>query len=76
MDSLTTRLVFHVETHKNLSINKPGVELEQFIRPAAALLYILRIPDGLEKFEQLLTCLLYTSPSPRDRQKSRMPSSA
>ena len=26
---------------------------------------------GLAKF-----CLLYTSPSPRDRQKSRMPSSA
>src|SRR5665213_3234635 len=25
---------------------------------------------------QLLTCLLYTSPSPRDRQKARMPSSA
>ena len=24
----------------------------------------------------LLACLLYTSPSPRDRQKSRMPSSA
>ena len=23
-----------------------------------------------------MTCLLYTSPSPRDRQKSRMPSSA
>ena len=27
-------------------------------------------------FEDLLVCLLYTSPSPRDRQKSRMPSSA
>ena len=26
--------------------------------------------------EKLSTCLLYTSPSPRDRQKSRMPSSA
>ena len=26
--------------------------------------------------EQFNTCLLYTSPSPRDRQKSRMPSSA
>ena len=26
--------------------------------------------------ENLLDCLLYTSPSPRDRQKSRMPSSA
>ena len=26
--------------------------------------------------EVTVTCLLYTSPSPRDRQKSRMPSSA
>ena len=25
---------------------------------------------------QIIICLLYTSPSPRDRQKSRMPSSA
>eukprot|EP00828_Plagiopyla_frontata_P036124 TRINITY_DN4775_c0_g1_i2.p1 TRINITY_DN4775_c0_g1~~TRINITY_DN4775_c0_g1_i2.p1 ORF type:complete len:400 (-),score=81.01 TRINITY_DN4775_c0_g1_i2:32-1231(-) len=29
-----------------------------------------------EKSEKLKICLLYTSPSPRDRQKSRMPSSA
>ena len=27
-------------------------------------------------FERHTICLLYTSPSPRDRQKSRMPSSA
>ena len=27
-------------------------------------------------FEESHNCLLYTSPSPRDRQKSRMPSSA
>ena len=26
--------------------------------------------------DEIITCLLYTSPSPRDRQKSRMPSSA
>ena len=26
--------------------------------------------------ENIYVCLLYTSPSPRDRQKSRMPSSA
>ena len=26
--------------------------------------------------DKLISCLLYTSPSPRDRQKSRMPSSA
>ena len=29
-------------------------------------------PDG----RKVYVCLLYTSPSPRDRQKSRMPSSA
>ena len=28
------------------------------------------------KIDAIYTCLLYTSPSPRDRQKSRMPSSA
>ena len=28
------------------------------------------------KQASILACLLYTSPSPRDRQKSRMPSSA
>ena len=43
--------------------------------------------DGSEAYDELVaafakiggqseTCLLYTSPSPRDRQKSRMPSSA
>ena len=45
---------------------------------------ILRTIAGLEKINegeiflkgQLISCLLYTSPSPRDRQKSRMPSSA
>ena len=31
---------------------------------------------GKSKIEQHKICLLYTSPSPRDRQKSRMPSSA
>ena len=31
--------------------------------------------DG-ESYETIEICLLYTSPSPRDRQKSRMPSSA
>ena len=29
-----------------------------------------------KKINECLDCLLYTSPSPRDRQKSRMPSSA
>ena len=29
-----------------------------------------------KKFQPYMTCLLYTSPSPRDRTRSRMPSSA
>ena len=41
-----------------------------------------RAASGITAFDELLqkaqskACLLYTSPSPRDRQKSRMPSSA
>ena len=36
------------------------------------------LPPGLEDFmlDRLRGCLLYTSPSPRDRTRSRMPSSA
>ena len=34
------------------------------------------INKNYEWFVQVTDCLLYTSPSPRDRQKSRMPSSA
>ena len=34
------------------------------------------IGDDPSAPKYLETCLLYTSPSPRDRQKSRMPSSA
>ena len=44
-----------------------------------ALIMVRDIPaDDKNPFttEQTVSCLLYTSPSPRDRQKSRMPSSA
>ena len=33
-------------------------------------------PADQRRFDNLLSCLLYTSPSPRDRTRSRMPSSA
>ena len=33
-------------------------------------------PESLIEELESMCCLLYTSPSPRDRQKSRMPSSA
>ena len=32
--------------------------------------------NGIPEYYEGTSCLLYTSPSPRDRQKSRMPSSA
>ena len=35
-----------------------------------------RYAEGRIRFAENMYCLLYTSPSPRDRQKSRMPSSA
>ena len=36
----------------------------------------IRIGQSVTLTGRCITCLLYTSPSPRDRQKSRMPSSA
>ena len=38
--------------------------------------YVARNIECLADDGRHVTCLLYTSPSPRDRQKSRMPSSA
>ena len=43
--------------------------------PGAVRNYIVKLSDAL-RYMIYDTCLLYTSPSPRDRQKSRMPSSA
>ena len=44
-------------------------------RPLGGGNYQLNV-DGDTNTWTAITCLLYTSPSPRDRQKSRMPSSA
>ena len=39
--------------------------------------HIFSLVMGEQAFDEMfIHCLLYTSPSPRDRQKSRMPSSA
>ena len=42
----------------------------------AGALYFGALGQRAERSRGTLNCLLYTSPSPRDRQKSRMPSSA
>ena len=54
-----------------VSIGGFGVSGEVDSAEAAVEFVAQHRPDIL-----LLDCLLYTSPSPRDRQKSRMPSSA
>ena len=38
--------------------------------------YDVQVGDVLYTYEQYMDCLLYTSPSPRDKSSSRMPSSA
>ena len=42
--------------------------------------WLIQIPDGpilsFDDWRMAYPCLLYTSPSPRDRTRSRMPSSA
>ena len=38
--------------------------------------YLSSMIENLRDDQQSLTCLLYTSPSPRDQRGSRMPSSA
>ena len=62
-------------------LNIEDTDIEQ---ATAELNNILSLMDKLgeidtgdsEPMAHPLNCLLYTSPSPRDRQKSRMPSSA
>ena len=44
--------------------------------PIGTVLAIIFGRMGMKRVERGEACLLYTSPSPRDRQKSRMPSSA
>ena len=56
----------------NIWINDPKIE-DLKIKAKQKGLWNLFLPKDYKK---LSPCLLYTSPSPRDRQKSRMPSSA
>eukprot|EP01017_Pseudomicrothorax_dubius_P019366 TRINITY_DN21289_c0_g1_i1.p1 TRINITY_DN21289_c0_g1~~TRINITY_DN21289_c0_g1_i1.p1 ORF type:complete len:104 (+),score=14.70 TRINITY_DN21289_c0_g1_i1:137-448(+) len=60
-------------SHDNLSLCFPRKEI--MIKAIAQALRVRSesIQSLLGKYQ---SCLLYTSPSPRDRQKSRMPSSA
>ena len=56
----------------------PGGRLNYHISGASALVYAGKNRHNFKRrgLTGYASCLLYTSPSPRDRQKSRMPSSA
>ena len=65
-------------------VNSPeflNLQVSKFIENLECDFQIIAIDDSNDpvlgdKFRRLCDCLLYTSPSPRDRTRSRMPSSA
>ena len=77
---------------KSFSVINTGIELQpgnvlKTISPQKSIMAKAELPDTiptggcfyeLNRFLGVLTlfCLLYTSPSPRDKRQSRMPSSA
>ena len=66
------------ESRQSLSeyINCNKNDIVFFPNPSTALNTVIKSLDLKENDEILTTCLLYTSPSPRDRTRARMPSSA
>ena len=65
---------------KLASINLSAEEQEKLTNDLSIILEHVQALSSLELDTNIedvfIHCLLYTSPSPRDRQKSRMPSSA
>ena len=57
-------------------LNKDHYGLEKVKNRILEYLAVLQLKGDMRSPIICLHCLLYTSPSPRDRQKSRMPSSA
>ena len=69
----SSRQVAALAEHLEVKLKRAGVPIlgkEGLARADWVLL------DTAEVIVHLFRCLLYTSPSPRDREKSRMPSSA
>ena len=71
------------ETEVNQHLTKRGwivvpMGTENLLPKVQKAIINMKDPDETANFIKYLPdgCLLYTSPSPRDRQKSRMPSSA
>ena len=90
-DLCTSHLLFSLKHEKrsstviNMSLRQPSRSSEHLLMLLGTHFSNLTIPAPViaakikvKKFDAFMTrsCLLYTSPSPRDRTRSRMPSSA
>ena len=74
-----TFLVIRVRSDRGV---KPKIRATMSMLNLTRVNHAVLIPDTpayagmLQKAKDYITCLLYTSPSPRDVEESRMPSSA
>ena len=66
-------LAFYTDIFSQIKKEFPTIKLHTLGPPEIA--HIAKL-EKMSHTDVLKACLLYTSPSPRDRQKSRMPSSA
>ena len=71
-------IVVNLYTPQEVELGQTGLDedFKKQVRMPEEMRSGVTIPDHIKKMDQAGICLLYTSPSPRDRQKSRMPSSA
>ena len=67
---------FHVLVIEDGSPDGTAAIVKKLQKEFPVELFMLERKGKLGLGTAYITCLLYTSPSPRDRQKSRMPSSA
>ena len=63
---------FHIEEKFEAGVVLSGSEVKSIKNGKIS----IKESYAIIKKGEIYVCLLYTSPSPRDRQKSRMPSSA
>ena len=75
--ALNTKAAPEFDIDEEVLLMEPDIDLDEADDKAATAKVATRSkakqPNGSKQHKY---CLLYTSPSPRDRQKSRMPSSA
>ena len=69
-----------VNTYQIAAVDRYANALFQLAKEAKVLDSVsnelIRIKEILQEDQEVLSCLLYTSPSPRDQRGSRMPCSA